>query len=156
MLTWWCVFVFKPGGGICHSYSYGVRAVIQCLPAWFRFVQCLRRYRDTRRARPHLLNAGKYSTTFFVVIFSALYKTHEGKHLRCYIPYLKFFVNSTWNSLETSVECTLCQAKCSWYIFRDWKQTTHRTLRNTIWLNVQSCVLLCLWCSFMSLPFCYH
>ena len=34
--------------------------------------QCLRRYRDTREAFPHLVNAGKYSTTFFVVIFSAL------------------------------------------------------------------------------------
>ena len=35
-------------------------------------LQCLRRYRDTREAFPHLVNAGKYSTTFFVVIFSAL------------------------------------------------------------------------------------
>ncbi|XP_062849883.1 xenotropic and polytropic retrovirus receptor 1 homolog [Trichomycterus rosablanca] len=65
------------GGGMCNTYSYGVRAVIQCLPAWFRFVQCLRRYRDTKRAFPHLVNAGKYSTTFFVVIFTALYKTHK-------------------------------------------------------------------------------
>ncbi|KAG1959690.1 xenotropic and polytropic retrovirus receptor 1 homolog [Pimephales promelas] len=69
--------LLSKGGGICHTYSYGVRAVIQCLPAWFRFVQCLRRYRDTKRAFPHLANAGKYSTTFFVVIFTALYKTHE-------------------------------------------------------------------------------
>ncbi|XP_060785345.1 xenotropic and polytropic retrovirus receptor 1 homolog isoform X3 [Neoarius graeffei] len=61
----------------CNTYSYGVRAVIQCLPAWFRFVQCLRRYRDTKRAFPHLVNAGKYSTTFFVVTFAALYKTHK-------------------------------------------------------------------------------
>uniref|UniRef100_A0A6Q2X7Y0 Xenotropic and polytropic retrovirus receptor 1a n=1 Tax=Esox lucius TaxID=8010 RepID=A0A6Q2X7Y0_ESOLU len=58
-------------------YSYGVRAIIQCLPAWFRFVQCLRRYRDTKRAFPHLVNAGKYSTTFFVVTFAALYSTHR-------------------------------------------------------------------------------
>ncbi|KAJ8383341.1 hypothetical protein AAFF_G00222010 [Aldrovandia affinis] len=65
------------GDLVCHSYSYGVRAVIQCLPAWFRFVQCLRRYRDTKRAFPHLVNAGKYSTTFFVVTFAALYKTHK-------------------------------------------------------------------------------
>ncbi|XP_030629080.1 LOW QUALITY PROTEIN: xenotropic and polytropic retrovirus receptor 1 homolog [Chanos chanos] len=65
--------------GMCNTYSYGVRAVIQCLPAWFRFVQCLRRYRDTKRAFPHLVNAGKYSTTFFVVTFNALYKTHKGK-----------------------------------------------------------------------------
>ena len=63
---------------MCHSYSYGLRAIIQCLPAWFRFVQCLRRYRDTKRAFPHLVNAGKYSTTFFVVTFAALYSTHRG------------------------------------------------------------------------------
>ncbi|XP_061095396.1 xenotropic and polytropic retrovirus receptor 1a [Conger conger] len=65
---------------VCHSYSYGVRAIIQCLPAWFRFVQCLRRYRDTKRAFPHLVNAGKYSTTFFVVTFAALYSTHKARN----------------------------------------------------------------------------
>ncbi|XP_017327784.1 xenotropic and polytropic retrovirus receptor 1 homolog isoform X1 [Ictalurus punctatus] len=64
-------------GNTCNTYLYGVRAIIQCLPAWFRFVQCLRRYRDTKRAFPHLVNAGKYSTTFFVVTFAALYKTHK-------------------------------------------------------------------------------
>ncbi|XP_060686061.1 solute carrier family 53 member 1-like [Hemiscyllium ocellatum] len=70
-----------PGDNVCHSYSYGVRAIIQCLPAWVRFTQCLRRYRDTKRAFPHLVNAGKYSTTFFVVTFAALYSTHkEQKH----------------------------------------------------------------------------
>ncbi|XP_041063815.1 xenotropic and polytropic retrovirus receptor 1 homolog [Carcharodon carcharias] len=70
-----------PGDHVCHSYSYGVRAIIQCLPAWVRFTQCLRRYRDTKRAFPHLVNAGKYSTTFFVVTFAALYSTHkEQKH----------------------------------------------------------------------------
>ncbi|XP_048395763.1 xenotropic and polytropic retrovirus receptor 1 homolog [Stegostoma tigrinum] len=70
-----------PGDSVCHSYSYGVRAIIQCLPAWVRFTQCLRRYRDTKRAFPHLVNAGKYSTTFFVVTFAALYSTHkEQKH----------------------------------------------------------------------------
>ncbi|KAM9844894.1 xenotropic and polytropic retrovirus receptor 1 homolog isoform 2-T2 [Aulostomus maculatus] len=67
------------GKEVCNSYSYGVRAVIQCLPAWFRFVQCLRRYRDTKRAFPHLVNAGKYSTSFFVVTFSALYSTHKAE-----------------------------------------------------------------------------
>uniref|UniRef100_A0A1A8FSL1 Xenotropic and polytropic retrovirus receptor 1 n=2 Tax=Nothobranchius korthausae TaxID=1143690 RepID=A0A1A8FSL1_9TELE len=64
----------------CNTYSYGVRAVIKCLPAWFRFAQCLRRYRDTKRAFPHLVNAGKYSTSFFVVTFSALYSTHKEVH----------------------------------------------------------------------------
>lgn len=70
---------FAEPAALCHSYSYGLRAIIQCLPAWFRFIQCLRRYRDTKRAFPHLVNAGKYSTTFFVVTFAALYATHRGK-----------------------------------------------------------------------------
>ncbi|KAM4642753.1 solute carrier family 53 member 1 [Discoglossus pictus] len=63
--------------GVCNTYSYGVRAVVQCIPAWLRFIQCLRRYRDTRRAFPHLVNAGKYATTFFMVTFAALYSTHK-------------------------------------------------------------------------------
>lgn len=71
---------FSAGKDVCNTYSYGVRAVIQCLPAWFRFVQCLRRYRDTKRAFPHLVNAGKYSTSFFVVTFAALYNTHKGTY----------------------------------------------------------------------------
>ncbi|CAO2637296.1 Xenotropic and polytropic retrovirus receptor 1 homolog [Lemmus lemmus] len=61
----------------CHRYTYGVRAIVQCIPAWLRFIQCLRRYRDTKRAFPHLVNAGKYSTTFFTVAFAALYSTHK-------------------------------------------------------------------------------
>ena len=61
---------------ICMTSSYWLRPVVQCLPAWFRFAQCLRRYRDTRDAFPHLVNAGKYSTTFFVVLFSALNSSH--------------------------------------------------------------------------------
>ncbi|MEQ2243203.1 Xenotropic and polytropic retrovirus receptor 1, partial [Ilyodon furcidens] len=67
----------KTNISMCNTYSYGVRAVIKCLPAWFRFAQCLRRYRDSKRAFPHLVNAGKYSTSFFVVTFSALYSTHK-------------------------------------------------------------------------------
>lgn len=69
--------------GICHKYSYGVRAIVQCIPAWLRFIQCLRRYRDTKRAFPHLVNAGKYSTTFFMVTFGALYNTHKGILIDC-------------------------------------------------------------------------
>ncbi|XP_067391318.1 solute carrier family 53 member 1 [Emydura macquarii macquarii] len=68
------------GSEICNSYSYGVRAVVQCIPAWLRFIQCLRRYRDTKRAFPHLVNAGKYSTTFFMVTFAALYSTHKAQN----------------------------------------------------------------------------
>ncbi|RUS73639.1 hypothetical protein EGW08_018594 [Elysia chlorotica] len=59
---------------VCTKNIYGIRAVVSCLPAWWRFAQCLRRYMDTKCVKPHIWNAGKYSTTFFVVIFSTIYK----------------------------------------------------------------------------------
>uniref|UniRef100_A0A4W3GWW4 Xenotropic and polytropic retrovirus receptor 1b n=1 Tax=Callorhinchus milii TaxID=7868 RepID=A0A4W3GWW4_CALMI len=70
--------VCSPGVG--SSYCYEIIPVVQCLPAWVRFAQCLRRYRDTKRAFPHLVNAGKYSTTFFAVAFGALYRTHKERN----------------------------------------------------------------------------
>ena len=42
------------------------------LPSWFRFAQCLRRYRDTKQKFPHLVNAGKYASGFFVIIINAI------------------------------------------------------------------------------------
>lgn len=61
----------------CGSAKYGIRAVVAVLPAWFRFAQCLRRFHSTKRPDgsrnyDHLINAGKYSTSFFVVLFSSL------------------------------------------------------------------------------------
>ena len=48
-----------------------LRAVCSALPAWFRFAQCFRRYKD-QKDTVHLVNAGKYSSTLLVVIFSFL------------------------------------------------------------------------------------
>lgn len=61
--------------------NFTYRPIVNCLPAWFRFAQCLRRYRDSREAFPHLVNAGKYSATFLVVIFATLrsYNTPSNK-----------------------------------------------------------------------------
>lgn len=56
-----------------------IRPIVNCLPAWFRFAQCLRRYRDSKEIFPHLVNAGKYSTTFLVVIFATLRNVYKRK-----------------------------------------------------------------------------
>ncbi|CAG9771016.1 unnamed protein product [Ceutorhynchus assimilis] len=56
----------------CMEKNYIIRPIVNCIPAWIRFAQCLRRYYDSREAFPHLVNAGKYSSTFFVVIFATL------------------------------------------------------------------------------------
>ncbi|XP_031564053.1 xenotropic and polytropic retrovirus receptor 1-like [Actinia tenebrosa] len=61
----------------CGSKLYGIRPLVACLPAWWRFSQSLRRYNDTKQKFPHLANAGKYSTTFFVVFFSTIVTTRK-------------------------------------------------------------------------------
>lgn len=78
----------------CTSDSLIIRPIVNCLPAWFRFAQCVRRYRDTKEAFPHLANAGKYSTTFLVVTANVLYNYHKGKvfknYGRCGLQFLQF------------------------------------------------------------------
>jgi hypothetical protein len=63
----------------CTEKDWIIRPIVNCLPAWFRFAQCLRRYRDTKEAFPHLVNAGKYSSTFLVVLFGTLRSLYYGK-----------------------------------------------------------------------------
>lgn len=56
-------------------------AISKCLPAWFRFAQCLRRFRDSgSKSMSYLVNAGKYSTTFFVVFFWTMRARTDGMH----------------------------------------------------------------------------
>lgn len=43
----------------CVEGNIVIRSIVAMLPAYFRFAQCLRRYRDTKEAFPHLANAGK-------------------------------------------------------------------------------------------------
>ena len=52
--------------------TYGVRVIVLALPMWWRTAQCMRRYYDTLKVKPHLLNAGKYSSFFLVVVMLAL------------------------------------------------------------------------------------
>ncbi|XP_030762781.1 xenotropic and polytropic retrovirus receptor 1 [Sitophilus oryzae] len=78
-LQFLCCFYFSNGNWMeagdtssCAETNFIIRPLVNCIPAWIRFAQCLRRYYDSREAFPHLVNAGKYSTTFFVVIFGTM------------------------------------------------------------------------------------
>lgn len=61
----------------CMERNFTIRPIVNCIPAWLRFAQCLRRYYDSKDAFPHLVNAGKYSTTFLVVIFGTLKSVYK-------------------------------------------------------------------------------
>ncbi|CAF1072848.1 unnamed protein product [Rotaria sp. Silwood1] len=74
--TWWSTDMTSPSTshtGFCAGWTeIFLQAILMMLPSWFRFAQCLRRYRDTKQAFPHLTNAGKYASGFFVVITNSL------------------------------------------------------------------------------------
>eukprot|EP00301_Raphidiophrys_heterophryoidea_P022258 c6459_g1_i1.p1 GENE.c6459_g1_i1~~c6459_g1_i1.p1 ORF type:complete len:428 (-),score=73.46 c6459_g1_i1:175-1458(-) len=58
---------------VCNSTTGLMRwvgPVLSALPLWCRFMQCLRRFHDTRQRFPHLANAGKYAISHTVVILS--------------------------------------------------------------------------------------
>lgn len=73
LICWYTVDRGTLAEGACATDPYGIRAIVSLLPYWFRFAQCLRRYYDSRQAFPHLANAGKYATMFFVVLFASLH-----------------------------------------------------------------------------------
>ncbi|KAL9988635.1 hypothetical protein ACROYT_G003101 [Oculina patagonica] len=89
---------------ICDGTLYGIRPFVACLPAWFRFAQCLRRYKDTRKAFPHLVNAGKYSTSFFVVIFSTLAKSDSVQRDRFFMLWIISAIISTCYTLTWDIK----------------------------------------------------
>lgn len=56
----------------CLARNQVLFPVFLVLPAWFRFAQCLRRYHDTGKVFPFIVNAGKYSMSFLVILFGYL------------------------------------------------------------------------------------
>ncbi|XP_017086397.1 xenotropic and polytropic retrovirus receptor 1 homolog [Drosophila eugracilis] len=86
--------------------------VTMCLPGWFRFAQCLRRFRDSgSKSVSYLINAGKYATTFLVVLFATLRRDTEGGYLNTFSnPYTWLFLASC---LVATVYCYL------WDVMKD-------------------------------------
>lgn len=57
------------------SFDYTRIAVpiISALPLWLRFLQCMRRYRDTQKRHPFISNAGKYAVSHSVILFGVFH-----------------------------------------------------------------------------------
>lgn len=107
-----------PDSQSCGSLTYlYIRPFLSILPAWFRFMQCLRDFYDSRDIQ-HVLNAIKYSTTFFVVITATLYSLHytagypsNGRWDNTGIMYLVLWSVTSWiRALYTFL----------WDVNRDW------------------------------------
>lgn len=76
LIPWGYVDV-NTGQDMCVS-SLGMRSIVSIIPALVRFLQCLRRYRDSRAVHPHLVNMGKYATTFLVCFFGSCVNSGRG------------------------------------------------------------------------------
>lgn len=108
-----------------------VRAVVGCLPAWFRFAQCVRRWKDDNRGPfPHLVNAGKYSTTFFVVIFATL--SRERSHVYESSFQNPFFIMWIFSMCICSVYTYTWDVKMDWGLFDANASKEYKCLREEI------------------------
>ncbi|XP_077292169.1 solute carrier family 53 member 1 [Arctopsyche grandis] len=114
----------------CMEQSYIIRPIVNCLPAWFRFAQCVRRYSDSKDAFPHLVNAGKYSTTFIVVIFSTLKSFYDSSYSDPYDnPFLYLWLMS---QLISSCYAYTWDVKMDWGLLDRNAPSENRYLREEI------------------------
>ncbi|XP_055624019.1 xenotropic and polytropic retrovirus receptor 1 [Toxorhynchites rutilus septentrionalis] len=113
----------------CIDSSLWLRPLVAMLPAWFRMAQCLRRFRDTRDAHPHLANAVKYSTSFFVVIFSSLTQVTRGNYAKSTDnPWFYLWIIA---SIVSSCYAYTWDIKMDWGLF-DSKANDNKFLRDEI------------------------
>ncbi|XP_065178795.1 solute carrier family 53 member 1-like [Sycon ciliatum] len=61
---------------VCRIATWNSQLILAALPAWWRFAQCLRCYYDTKEI-PHLLNAGKYFSTFPTIVAAGMLATAQ-------------------------------------------------------------------------------
>ncbi|XP_060520077.1 solute carrier family 53 member 1-like isoform X2 [Cylas formicarius] len=120
----------------CVEKYLFLRAFMACLPPWFRFAQCIRRYRDTKETFPHIINAAKYATSFFVVIFSSLYKSvlYDSQKSTS-SPFLYLWIAS---AVISSFYAYMWDIKFDWGLF-DGKAGDNRFLREEIVYSTTGC-----------------
>ncbi|KAK9479622.1 EXS family-domain-containing protein [Lipomyces japonicus] len=117
-----CIYRFNwvdpPRCGSSHSRLMGF---LNALPPLWRFLQCLRRYADTRSWFPHLANAGKYTFTIVTAITLSIWRIDRvNTNKDVYILFAA--INTVYSSF--------------WDLFMDWSlfQTgaKHKFLRNEL------------------------
>ncbi|KAF8949117.1 hypothetical protein BGZ47_010620 [Haplosporangium gracile] len=89
----------------CSTSHMWITPFLTALPAWFRFLQCLRRYRDTLEWFPHLVNAGKYSASLINLFVYFSFRHYGGAQLK-----------TAWIFISTITSCYTF----AWDIYMDW------------------------------------
>ncbi|KAF7558672.1 hypothetical protein G7046_g5475 [Stylonectria norvegica] len=88
----------------CNSNHSRALGFLTALPPIWRFLQCMRRYKDTRNVFPHLVNGGKYTATILAAVMLSMFRMHNNRtHLALFVTF------STINGVYCSI----------WDIFMD-------------------------------------
>ncbi|KAF4980993.1 hypothetical protein FZEAL_3108 [Fusarium zealandicum] len=108
----------------CNSSHSRLLGFLTALPPIWRFLQCLRRYKDTRNVFPHLVNGGKYTATILAAVMLSLFRI-DGSRTNLAL----FVACSTINSIYCSF----------WDLFMDFSllqpQSRHFCLRDILALK---------------------
>lgn len=67
-------YILQLAKDICEVTQNIGLPILNAWPNWVRFLQCLRRYFGTKKAHPHITNAGKYFSNLLVVLLAFLDK----------------------------------------------------------------------------------
>lgn len=126
--------------------NYHLLAFIAILPAFMRFSQCLRRYYDSGKIFPHIVNGGKYATGISNILVHYL--------LPDYVWLLIFF------SLANSFYTIYWDLRQDWGFFENNVEVEHKYLReelvySDIWVYyaaiIQNVILRMKWAFFVYL-----
>lgn len=75
--VFFCVYRFNwDDPSQCNSNHSRLLGFLTCLPAIWRFSQCIRRYVDSGNWFPHLANGAKYTGNILYYMMLSLYRTH--------------------------------------------------------------------------------
>ncbi|KAK3811144.1 MAG: EXS family-domain-containing protein, partial [Benniella sp.] len=89
----------------CSTGQMWITPFVTALPPWFRFLQCLRRFRDTQQWFPHLVNCGKYTASLATIFIYFSYRHYGGYRLKA-----AYIVISIITSIYTF----------TWDVYMDW------------------------------------
>ncbi|KAI8147935.1 EXS family-domain-containing protein [Fennellomyces sp. T-0311] len=92
--------------------------LIASLPAWWRLLQCLRRYRDSIE-KVHLANAAKYASSILAIVMAAVRRTHPSQGMDV-VYILSCIVNSCYTSIwDIKMDWGLIQPNSKNLLLRD-------------------------------------
>ena len=122
----YCVSDVWTGQSVCATIIPTARLCLAGLPNLWRFLQCLRRYRDSRDV-VNLANAGKYSSGLVVVLFAGLSKGLDPSNM---FGWTAFRILLVVFSVIATAYTSFWDLKMDFGFFQ--KDSKHRFLRNEL------------------------